>query len=320
MAITVPAAAQTAGTKPAAKPAAKSAIPRTPWGKPDLQGVWDRHTITPLQRPEGNESKVALSDEEVAEAEAQNAERTDADKNRKIGTEADVSRAYNQFWWDRPTKGTGNRSSLIVDPQSGRLPELTAQAKEREKQEANQPAYRSLGSGGRGNSYWGDRSLWERCLTQGSTRLGAAAYNANFLVVQSEDSIVIMHEQIHEARVIPIGSKPHLPSSVRQWMGDSRAKWEGDTLVVDNIHFNNETWFDKAGNYHSEQLHVIERYTPAGPDHIQYEVTVEDPKVFSRPWKMSMIMYRRKEPNMQVLEYECYGFDAEFHAPVPPGQ
>ena len=129
MAITVPAAAQTAGTKPAAKPAAKSAIPRTPWGKPDLQGVWDRHTITPLQRPEGNESKVALSDEEVAEAEAQNAERTDADKNRKIGTEADVSRAYNQFWWDRPTKGTGNRSSLIVDPQSGRLPELTAQAK-----------------------------------------------------------------------------------------------------------------------------------------------------------------------------------------------
>jgi hypothetical protein len=95
-------------------------------------------------------------------------------------------------------------------------------------------------------------------------------------------------------------------------MGDSRGRWEGDTLVVDVVHFNDQTWFDRAGNHHSEELHVVERYTPMGANHINYEVTIEDPKVFTRPWRMSMPIYRRMEPNMQLLEYRCTEFAEEF--------
>jgi hypothetical protein len=103
----------------------------------------------------------------------------------------------------------------------------------------------------------------------------------------------------------------HPKGPIEWWMGDSRGHWEGDTLVVDNVHFNDQTWFDEVGDFHSEQLHVVERYTLLDSDHINYEVRVEDPKVFTRPWNMSMILYRRKEKNFQLLEYECYGFDVE---------
>jgi hypothetical protein len=101
---------------------------------------------------------------------------------------------------------------------------------------------------------------------------------------------------------------PHIKGPIDWWMGDSRGRWEGNTLVVDVIHFNEETWFDRAGNHHSDALHVVERYTPVGPDHINYEATIEDPKTFSKPWKMSMLLYRHKEKNAQILEYECFSF------------
>jgi hypothetical protein len=100
-------------------------------------------------------------------------------------------------------------------------------------------------------------------------------------------------------------------------MGDSRGRWEGDTLVVDDVDFNEDTWFDRAGNFHSDALHLVERFTPVDRDHITYEVTVEDPKVFTAPWRMSTILYRHREPNFQLLEYECFTFDNEFHAPTP---
>ena len=106
-------------------------------------------------------------------------------------------------------------------------------------------------------------------------------------------------------------TEPASPGRIDWWMGDSRGRWEGDTLVVDVVHFNDETWFDRAGNFHSDALHVIERYTLADPDHIDYEVTIEDPKVFTRPWKMRMPLYRHTEPNFQLLEYECHTFDDE---------
>ena len=108
----------------------------------------------------------------------------------------------------------------------------------------------------------------------------------------------------HAVRVIYTDGTKHPEGPIEFWMGDSRGRWEGDTLVVDVIHFNDQTWFDRAGNFHSEALHLVERFTLAGPDHINYEVTVEDPKVFTRPWKMSMPLYRRKEPNVRILEYE----------------
>jgi len=128
-----------------------------------------------------------------------------------------------------------------------------------------------------------------------------------FQILQTKNQVNILYEFNHAIRYVFM-DKPHPPGHIDWWMGDSRGHWEGDTLVVDVIHFNEDTWFDRAGNHHSDALHVVERYTPLGPDHVNYEVTIEDPKVFTRPWKMSMPLYRRKDANMELLEYECYEY------------
>ena len=138
-----------------------------------------------------------------------------------------------------------------------------------------------------------------------------------FQIFQKPGQITTLFEYVHATRSIYTNGSQHPPGHIDWWMGDSRGRWEGDTLVVDVVHFNNETWFDRAGNFHSEQLHLVERFTPLDRDHITYEVTVEDPKVFTEVWRMSMILYRHREPNAQLLEYECYAFDNPFHPPVP---
>ena len=129
-----------------------------------------------------------------------------------------------------------------------------------------------------------------------------------FQIFQTPNYIAMVFEFVHAVRHVYFNS-PHLPGPIEWWMGDSRARWDGDTLVVDAVHFNAETWFDNAGNHHSELLHLVERYSFIDRDHINYEVTVEDPKVFSRPWKMSLPLYRRIERNLQLLDYECHAFD-----------
>lgn len=129
-----------------------------------------------------------------------------------------------------------------------------------------------------------------------------------FHIFQTPNHIAMTFEYVHTVRNLYIDS-PHLEGPLEFWMGDSRAKWDGDTLVVDVVHFNADTWFDAAGNHHSEELHLVERYSFIDRDHINYEVTVEDPKVFSRPWKMRLPLYRRIEPNVQILDYECAAFD-----------
>jgi hypothetical protein len=132
-----------------------------------------------------------------------------------------------------------------------------------------------------------------------------------FQIVQTPTQVSILYEYGHALRNIFMSS-PHPRGPIEFWMGDSRATWDGDTLVVDVVHFNDQTWFDRAGNHHSEQLHVVERYTPVDRNHINYEATIEDPKVFTRAWKMSMPLYRRLDRNMQLLEYECSSFDEAF--------
>jgi hypothetical protein len=135
-----------------------------------------------------------------------------------------------------------------------------------------------------------------------------------FQIVHTPTQISVLYEYAHATRNIYLNSQ-HPKGPIEWWMGDSRGRWEGDTLVVDVIHFNDETWFDRAGNHHSEELHVVERYTPVGANHLNYEATIEDPKTFTRPWKMSMPLHRRLEPNMQILDYECYAFDEAFREP-----
>jgi hypothetical protein len=147
-----------------------------------------------------------------------------------------------------------------------------------------------------------------KCYLPGVPRITYMPYP--FQILQTPKHVAILYEYVHAVRRIYIDS-PRPDGPIEWYMGDSRGRWEGDTLVVDNVHFTDQTWFDRAGNFHSEALHVIERYTPISPHHIQYEVTIEDPKVFTRPWKMSMPLYRRMEKNIRVLEYECYTFGLE---------
>jgi len=144
-----------------------------------------------------------------------------------------------------------------------------------------------------------------KCYQPGVPRITYMPYP--FQIVQTPDYVAILYEYIHVTRHIYVDGTPHPKGPITNWlMGDSRARWEGSTLVVDVIHFTDQTWLDKAGNFHSDALHVVERYTPTDRNHIQYEATIEDPKVFTRPWKMSMTLYRRVEPNAQLLDYECY--------------
>ena len=150
-----------------------------------------------------------------------------------------------------------------------------------------------------------------KCYLPGVPRITYMPYP--FQIVQTPTQMAFLYEYVHATRNVFLGSD-HPPGHIDWWMGDSRARWDGDTLVVDVVDFNDATWFDRAGNFHSDELHVIERYTRTDRDHINYEVTIEDPKVFTRPWTISMPLYRRQEAGMQLLEYECYAFDDEFHA------
>jgi len=147
-----------------------------------------------------------------------------------------------------------------------------------------------------------------KCYLPGVPRLTYMPYP--FQIFQTANSVVIIYEYVHAVRTI-YTDRPHLPGHIDFWLGMSRGRWEGDTLVVDSIDFNGETWFDRAGNFHSDALHVVERYTRTGPGHIAYEVTIEDPKVFTRPWKMSMPLYRRLEKNVQIFDYECHALEEQ---------
>jgi hypothetical protein len=151
------------------------------------------------------------------------------------------------------------------------------------------------------------------CLLSGVPRVTYMPYP--FQIVQQADKVNILYEYNHSLRHIYMNGNPHPDGPINWWMGDSRGSWDGNTLVVDVVHFTGETWFDRAGNFHSEALHVVERYTPMSPDHLLYEATIEDPAVFTRPWKMSMTLYRRMESNPELLEYECYAYLIEENWP-----
>jgi hypothetical protein len=147
-----------------------------------------------------------------------------------------------------------------------------------------------------------------KCLLLGVPRIMYAPFP--FQIVYSPTYMAIFSEYAHTTRSVFMNSE-HPPGPITWFMGDSRGHWEGDTLVVDVKHFTDQTWFDRAGNYHSEDLHVVERYAMTTPDHIQYDATIDDPNVFTRPWKISLVLYRRKERNVRVLEYECYAYAEE---------
>jgi hypothetical protein len=267
--------------------------PHTPDGQPDLQGYWTNITITPLERPADLTGKAFFTKEEAAAYEKRVVENNNADR-RDLPPEADVGKAYNDFWWDRGTKVVPTlRTSLVVDPPDGKVPPLTPEAQKR-IQDARAMA--------RGHAYDGpeNRSLSERCIlwpTAGPPMM-PSFYNNNYQIVQGPGYVSILVEMIHDLRVVPTDGRPHLPQNVRQWLGDPRGHWDGNTLVVDTTNFTGKTNFRGS----DENLHLIERFTRTGPDSIMYEFTVDDPTAFTKPWRAEIPMKRTEGP---ILEYAC---------------
>ncbi|HEY6341858.1 MAG TPA: hypothetical protein VIY49_10230 [Bryobacteraceae bacterium] len=272
----------------------KWTAPRTPDGQPDLQGVWTNATITPFERPAELAGKPFLTEQEAAALEHRSAENR-VDRAPQPG---DVG-SYNQAWFDSGTKVLATRqTSMVVDPPDGRVPVTIAEAQRDYNLAHNSDS-------------WEYMSVWDRCITRGVPGgIFPAGYNNAYQIVQSPGYVVILYEMIHEARVIPLDSRPHLPENVRQWDGDSRGHWEGDTLVVDTTNYNNKGWIATSaatgrikGIPQSEALHVIERFRRVDQNTIAYEVTISDPDEYTKPWKVAMPLTR--DPGYQILEYAC---------------
>lgn len=275
---------------------------KTPWGHPDLQGTWDNHSITPLERPARFAEREFLTPQEVAELETK-AVQDNTDEARFGDVVRDVEAAYNDFWWDRATNVVKTRrTSLIVKPADGKIPSLVPEAQRRQGEtELRHRPLRATGGfeAGRGADSWTDRSLWERCITQGLPRISSAAYNSNIQIVQSPDRVVILYEMIHEARIIPLDGSPHLDQRIRQYLGDSRGHWEGNTLVVDTTNFSDKTNFRGS----TSGLHMIERFTRLDAGTLNYEVTFDDPATWTTPWTAA-IPWRKSRG--QIFEYACH--------------
>jgi len=285
---------------PAATPAAKKwTPPRTPWGEPDLQGTFSNRTITPFERPSNVGGREFFTAEEVAALE-KGAQERNGDEGRNKGTRADVERAYNDFWWDRGTKVTTPRTSLVIDPRDGRVPPPTEAAKLRAADEARRLAFRGAGASGRGTDSWLDRSTFERCITRGMPGvMSPTAYNNNYRITQSPGYVAIQIEMLGGTRVIPTDGRSHVGRSIRNWMGDSVGRWEGETLVVDTTNFTDKILYRGA----AENLHLTERFTRVGPGEIDYRVTISDSTTFSKPWTLAIAFVNTGE---EMFEYACH--------------
>lgn len=327
----MPAAAQTAPAPAQTKEAGKAwATPRTPDGHPDLQGVWDFATLTPLERPRSLADKAVLTDQEAAAYERRLKALNDKDRrDAPPGAVTDVGRAYNEFWWDRGNGLNDRRTSLVSDPPDGKIPPLTPEAKKRAAARASaigrladasggppdpETAVDGTqggvdGRGGRGDNPE-DRGLSERCILgfNSGPPMIPSAYNNNFQIVQSPGHVVIVSEMVHSARVVPMDGRPHAPSNIRLLVGDSRGRWDGETLVVETTNFTDKTSFRGT----TKNMRLIERFTRVGPDRLNYEFTVDDPASYARSWTAMVPTKRNPE---RIYEYACqegnYGLEGQ---------
>jgi hypothetical protein len=257
--------------------------PRTTWGDPSLEGVWNYATMTPLERPQELAAKPVLNAAEAAAFERQT-----------IARQATTNNTAGPDWWDPGTRRlTDGRTSLIIRPANGRIPPMTPDAQQRAA--AGAQARRTRGSA-EGPE---DLGLNVRCLmwsTAGPPML-PGVYNNNVQFLQTRDHLVIFNEMIHDARIVPMDNRPH--ETMRRWMGDSRGRWDGSTLVVDTVNFN-----DKAGFRASdENLRLTERFTRIDADTIEYEFSVDDPSVWTEPWTAAFPLHKI---DTTIYEYACH--------------
>ena len=308
------AAVAVAFLSPAAAPSAgQDAAPRTPWGHPDLQGVWDFRTITPLERPAELAAREFLTAEEAASLEQDVAardarlldrapERTAAGGNvdrRDDGTPG----FYNNFWLDTGTNTIGTRrTSLIVDPPNGRLPDLTASGEQRAAAQREYQREHPADS-------WLDLDAGDRCLLglNAGPPIVPAAYNQNLQVFQTPDHVMLLTEMVHTVRAVPLDGRPPLPGHIRQWSGDARGHWEGDTLVIETTNFVDDRRWTTSNPLgalgSSKRLTLVERLTRVDADTLDYTFTVTDPEWWPRPWTASIPMRRSDAP---LFEYACH--------------
>lgn len=296
--------------QPAAKPGAKTAPastawkqPKTPWGDPDLQGVWPSTNMigTPVERDRNLGTRAVLNDEEYAKRAGQS----------KRGDPSGTLRPEGRFsiaggWFDN---GKPNRqASLVVDPPDGRIPALTPEAEAREAARKKHWSQKKDSP-----DTWEDLTTWDRCITLGPVgSVLPLAYDNGQQIIQGPGYVVFQNEMIHEARVIPLDGRPHASPQIRTWMGDSRGHWEGNTLVVETTNFNGRIFvggqgggFGDPGAVATDQLRLVERFTRVDIDTINYEVTVNDPQTWTRPWKIAFPL--RHEANYsQIQEYACH--------------
>ena len=251
--------------------------PRTPWGHPDLRGIWTNATTTPMERPAEFEGREFLTEEERAVRNPGSGISTE-DLTTLMPTGA-----YNDFWLEKGDLSL--RTSLLVDPSDGRYPPMTPEAVRRRGQQPSSFAQDGFES-------YTDFSTYDRCLTRGLPgAMSPGFYNHNYQIVQTPDYVAILVEMIHDARIVPLDGRPHLSSSVRQWMGDARGRWEGDTLVVETT------------NLPQSVRVVVERFTRVDADTIDYRISVTDPAEWTAPWTAAMPMSPTDGP---LFEYACH--------------
>jgi hypothetical protein len=283
--------------------------PRTPWGDPDLQGLWPGNMGVPMQRPVELGDRAELTDAEFARREAAALVQAKADAELYLAPGRGGGGLGGPSHWverGRPMRQT----SLIIDPPDGRLPALTPDAEKRRKEARGG---RGLPGEWRGEaSSYDDLNIYYRCITRGV--LGSiipVIYGNGNEIIQAPGYVVLRHEMIHESRIIPIDGGPHAGPGIRMYMGDSRGRWEGDTLVVETTNFTDNVAIGSNGagypgdpGYHSPALTLVERFTPTGADTLEYRATVQDPQTWTRPWTLRIELTR--DDQYPLHEYACH--------------
>ena len=266
--------------------------PLTPWGDPDLQGAWTNTTTTPLERPADLAGKTELTDEEWALRNPESGLSDDRPSGDPVGF-------YNDYWLEQGE--LSRQTSLIVEPADGRLPVTTGP--EQVLQRGRTSSFSSIG--GESFDSYTDFNAYDRCITRGMPgAMTPGFYNHNYQILQTPDHVAIVVEMIHDARIIPLDGREHLSAGVRQWLGDSRAHWDGDTLVVETTNFTDKI-LQRTGTVSGgdEHLHLVERFTRVADDRIDYQVTVTDPTVWTSAWTASMPMTAL---DGSLFEYACH--------------
>jgi hypothetical protein len=290
------------------KPAKAYTQPKTPWGDPDLQGTWtsDDCINTPMQRPANLGEKLYLTDEELTQREAAIARQAENDKQQFVASNAQANVNPPGHWGERARRPC-RQTSLVIDPPNGRTPDLTPEAQARVV---------PRGAGNNATS-WEDFSFYIRCISRGvAGSILPVIYGNGTQILQGPGYVLLLQEMVHEARVIPLDNRPHAGSNVRSYMGDSRGRWEGNTLVVETTNFlggKTGIGLNGGGTPTSDALKLTERFTRVDPNTISYEMTIDDPKIYAKPWKVGFPI--SQEPGYQNFEYACHeGNNAMFNS------